>query len=262
MPEMDPRRREELERIISAEKKIEAQFESLFKGFTAKAYGSVGRGKRIDPSGVFSAGPLWTKGVEAIVAGPLRELAVESARVEVIVPEAEAAISDYLTGAKNRLVNVPDSVYALIKGQVMTATTEGWSADDLAEKIEEILGEAGAERWHNRSITIARTESIAAYNAGQLAGFVSTAKAEGGQFEKVWLATDDTATRPTHAKADLQRVKLMGQFRVGKARAAFPGDPSLPPEECIRCRCSMLLVEKGEEIDLSDRQFMGGDPWA
>jgi len=68
-------------------------------------------------------------------------------------------------------------------------------------------------------------------------------------------STEDHRTRPTHRTADGQRVPLAAPFQVGGFELMFPGDPAGPPQEVIQCRCSALLVEVGETIDLSNRQF-------
>jgi hypothetical protein len=74
-------------------------------------------------------------------------------------------------------------------------------------------------------------------------------------FELMWLATDDKRTRETHVTADGQRVPVGSRFIVGGAELAFPGDPSGPPQEVIQCRCTMLLVEEDEIVELSNRQM-------
>lgn len=68
-------------------------------------------------------------------------------------------------------------------------------------------------------------------------------------------STEDHRTRTTHRAADGQRVALASPFIVGGAELMFPGDPSGPPQETIQCRCSLLLVEQGESVDMSNRQF-------
>lgn len=175
-------------------------------------------------------------------------------------PDANARVRDYLTASRNRLVRVPDSVYAQINRATLKATTEGWSIDDLAARVEDILGESGQDAWAGRARTIARTEAIGAYNAGRFAGFQSLAGQLGGSWEKVWLATHDHRTRFTHARrtgADEQRVPLNAPFDVGGALLMYPGDPAGPPQEVINCRCSILLAREGEPVDLSNRHFRG-----
>lgn len=68
-------------------------------------------------------------------------------------------------------------------------------------------------------------------------------------------STDDSRTRHTHRDAEGQRVPIGEAFTVGGFSLRFPGDPSGPPQEIIQCRCTSLLVERGESVDLSDRQL-------
>jgi len=68
-------------------------------------------------------------------------------------------------------------------------------------------------------------------------------------------STDDTRTRPDHVVADGQRVPVGSRFLVGGSELAFPGDPTGPANQTIQCRCTMLLVEEDEIVDLSNRQM-------
>lgn len=166
-----------------------------------------------------------------------------------------------VAAARNRLVRIPDGVYAQVRAQTMKATTEGWSIDELAAGIDEVLAEAGAERWKNRARTIARTEAVAAYNGGTYSGFLSYAEQLGGSWEKVWLETHDHRTRTTHRETTGfggQRVPLTSMFRANGVDMLYPGWPGGPPEEVINCRCSILLVREGEQVDYSNRQYKGG----
>lgn len=98
--------------------------------------------------------------------------------------------------------------------------------------------------------------TIGALNAGRMDAFRAAAEAEPDiEFEKVWLAAEDTRTRETHREADGQRVPLESPFSVGGFDLRFPGDPTGPAQEVINCRCTLLLVERGEFVDLSDRQM-------
>jgi uncharacterized protein with gpF-like domain len=72
---------------------------------------------------------------------------------------------------------------------------------------------------------------------------------------KMWLATEDSRTRPTHRTADRQRTLLSEPFIVGGARLMFPGDPTGPADEVIQCRCTMLPIVLGDELDWTDRGY-------
>lgn len=175
-----------------------------------------------------------------------------------VIPDGQWGVKQAVRDARNRLAGVPDSVFTVIRTATMDATTQGWSADDLATKVEAILGEHGQESWRGRALTIARTEALSAYNGGKFASFQAYAGSVGGDWEKIWLATHDHRTRFTHTGkggGDLQRVPLMDSFVIGGAPLMYPGDPLGPPGEIINCRCSMLLVEPGEKVDMSDRQY-------
>lgn len=165
-------------------------------------------------------------------------------------PEAAA----FLNEAGNRLVRLPDEVYALIVRQVEEGIARGESVPDIASRANTVLTATGSERWPNRAVTVARTEVMAAVNAGAYAGAVRDAERRGDPAPfKVWLATEDDRTRPTHVIADGQRTLLTSPFIVGDAQLQFPGDPRGPAEEVIRCRCTFLPVVLGETLDWTSR---------
>jgi hypothetical protein len=94
-----------------------------------------------------------------------------------------------------------------------------------------------AERsvWKTRANLIARTESTGGANFGAQQALI----AEGVQ-TKVWVATGDTRTRPSHRDADSQERGITRRFRVGTALLQFPGDPAGPVEEIAACRCTIV----------------------
>lgn len=94
-----------------------------------------------------------------------------------------------------------------------------------------------AERsvWQTRANLIARTEATGGANFGAQQALI----AEGVQ-TKVWVATGDTRTRPSHSDADSQERPMTRRFRVGTALLQFPGDPAGPVEEIAACRCTIV----------------------
>src|SRR3546814_9351006 len=89
--------------------------------------------------------------------------------------------------------------------------------------------------WQTRAQRSARTESTGAYNAAGLA-----ALADEGEASKVWIATEDSRTRPSHADADRQVQPLTAPFEVGASALLIPGDPTGPPHETVNCRCTAV----------------------
>lgn len=95
--------------------------------------------------------------------------------------------------------------------------------------------DAEASYWQTRATRIARTEATGAYNSGAL-----HALNDEGAVTKIWLATGDARTRPTHRDADGQEVPIDSRFQVGTAALMMPGDPSGPAAEVVDCRCTLL----------------------
>ncbi|UPL50553.1 phage minor head protein [Hymenobacter sublimis] len=91
-----------------------------------------------------------------------------------------------------------------------------------------------------RAELIARTELIGAMNYGSFCG----ADTSGLQLDKVWLATSDTRTRPTHSATNGIAVDINGLFTVGGSPCRFPADPALPARERCRCRCTTIYQRK------------------
>ena len=201
----------------------------------------------------------FTQVVDDVVDVEIREIMLEAGDFEDFAElDSNAHVESYLSSTRDRLVKVPERVYSSIRAEVLKATAQGWSIDDLETGIDKILGENDVAVWRNRARVIARTEALSAYNAARFAGYLGTAKALGGAWDKIWLATHDSHTRPTHAVgtgADGQRQALTSPFIVGGAAMMFPGDPEGPPEEVIQCRCSLLLARRGEPVDTSNRHF-------
>lgn len=166
-------------------------------------------------------------------------------------PEAAA----YLNDVGNRLRRIPDEVYALIVREIEQGHGNAESIDAIRDRVQTVLTATGSEYWPNRAVTVARTETMAAVNAGAYAGALRDAAERGDPAPfKVWLSTEDQRTRPTHVDADGQRTLLSSPFVVGGAQLLFPGDPRGPAQEVINCRCSLLPVVLGDVLDWTNRQ--------
>ncbi|AYB70553.1 capsid maturation protease and MuF-like fusion protein [Mycobacterium phage Serendipitous] len=68
------------------------------------------------------------------------------------------------------------------------------------------------------------------------------------ELDKVWIATIDGRTRPTHFAADGQRAPLAGSFTVGGTHLAYPADPTGPAAEVKNCRCRVGILAHDEEL--------------
>jgi len=153
--------------------------------------------------------------------------------------------------------------YTLVFAQQINATTldelgtlfkqaqaEGWSVPEMQKHLTTMFdqwsqGAATPEdfEWYTsrmppyRTEMISRTETLRSSNQGSQELFK-----EWNVSQHEWLATKDDRVRPDHAEADGQVVGIDEPFKVGGYDAMFPGDPNLPPEESINCRCTVLPV--------------------
>lgn len=173
----------------------------------------------------------------------------------------DAFVRDYLQEVTARMVRLPLEVYADITRIISQGLDAGSSVPEIAASIQQRLTATGSDYWPNRATTVARTEAIGATNAGSWGAAVERARAAGeeGQAQKVWVSTMDSRTRASHRMADKQRVGLFEPFIVGGFPLRFPGDPSGPPQETINCRCSLIDVLPGEDINWTSRQFFEGE---
>lgn len=221
----------------------------------------TGAGNPPDAGGVYADTGLWQRLIDADVVPEIRDLFRNpySAVAPDGDPNTDAWAIRYLESARNRLTGIPDEVYSQIVGEIDRGIREGRSIPDIASDIDQRLMDSDSARWASRAVTVARTETIGATNGGAFAGAVQRAAMDGtlDTAEKQWLATMDQRTRPAHQLADQQRVGLLEPFTVGGARMMFPGDPSGPADQVINCRCSLLSLLAGEEVDWTNRAFIG-----
>jgi hypothetical protein len=134
----------------------------------------------------------------------------------------------------------------IIRAILEISVTEGWSAEQTAREIRKALVKDGITINQWRALRIARTEVIAASNQGAMIG----ARAVDVPLQKYWIPTYDERTRDTHLPMEQQNPKEMDEaFLVGGVwPAECPGDPDLPAEEVINCRCTISFLVKEEVI--------------
>lgn len=192
-----------------------------------------------NPDTVFDL-DAWKRQVETEVGPSLERVLVDAANqagigvsFDVTDPRMATAVSRHVAG----ITAWGDEMRSTVARTIERGMTEGWSTDRMAEALADtgIMSET-------RGRLIARTEAIAAANAGSIEGW----KLLGFITDKKWSSTPDERTRPTHIEADGQTVPLDGRFTIGGVDADYPGDPALPLKERVNCRCRMLAVEAAD----------------
>lgn len=151
-------------------------------------------------------------------------------------------MQDYVTTrAGEKIVSITEQSKAfalkIIRDVINQSTDSGWGAEETAREIRKTLVREGQKINQWRALRIARTEIMTASNQGSYMG----AESLNMPMQKYWIPTYDSRTRDTHAVMEQQNPKLMSEaFLVGGVwPAQIPGDPDLPPEEVINCRCAI-----------------------
>lgn len=150
----------------------------------------------------------------------------------------------YLAAASNRLVRVSDDIWT---GTVRPRLTDLLAAGTSIDDIQRELIAAVPSFSDIRAETIARTETVGAYNGGTDGMFRALDPAFSPTV-KAWLATGDARTRPEHLAADGQEVPLDAPFIVGGEALYYPGDPLGSAANVINCRCTLLHYFAGEAL--------------
>ena len=255
-----PARLRSLAVVGDGERRIgRAWFRALTR-FLDRVRPSVTGSGTVDPGRVSDHQQFWTDQVDQDIVPVVGSVLSQAWRrvTRAGNPDTDVWTSDYLNAVGNRLVRLPDEIYGLIVAAIENGIREGFGIPEITADVDTILTATGSERWPNRARVVARTETMGAVNAGIFRAAVLDAEDRGDPAPfKVWLATMDTRTRPTHRAADQQQTLLTSPFVVGGAELMFPGDPRGPAAEVIQCRCTMLPIVLGETIDWTRRGYRG-----
>lgn len=147
-------------------------------------------------------------------------------------------VDEFIQARANQLAGpVTDTTYKAIQNQLTEGIANGESIPDLAKRITGVFDQASK----TRAVTIARTETISAFNGSAMeqASIFGTDVVAGVE----WLATNDGRTRDSHAAIDGQVIEFGGTFDNG---LAYPGDPGGDPAEVVNCRCTVLMLDPDE----------------
>jgi SPP1 gp7 family putative phage head morphogenesis protein len=149
--------------------------------------------------------------------------------------------TDFIQARANQLAGqVTDTTYAAIRQALADGALEGESIPELADRVQHVFDVA----TDSRATTIARTETISAYNGSASAVAASYGQdVVGGQ---EWISTVDGRTRPEHAGADGQVVPIGQAFDVGGESMAYPGDPNGSSANVVNCRCTVAFLTPDE----------------
>lgn len=153
-----------------------------------------------------------------------------------------------LAAVAQRLGTLGAAIREQVAEMIQQGYDEGWSVQKTAAAIVAKVDAVTP----GRAAALARTDLNSLANGGSL----MAAQQVDGVNSKTWLATNDEATRETHAEADGQTVPIDQPFDVGGELAQFPGDPDLSDAEAFNCRCTLVY---GEDLTAAADHNEGGD---
>lgn len=244
----EARRLRHTARILRAERQITASSREALERLLREAAGALASAG-YDEAVLDNRMPGWRTSLSEQIAPGIMSVfsdAWEATARATIDPEPYA--TRHLESVWNRLVGVSDTTFDTLRLTIAEGRQAQEGIPQIAARIDALLGDS--ERWRNRAVTIARTEVIAANNAGALGSATATAGALGvpeGAVVKEWMATGDDRTRASHAAAHTQQVMgLDTPFSVGGTSLDYPGDPGGPGGEVINCRCTVLFHYPGD----------------
>jgi len=202
-----------------------------------------------------------------------------------IVAEAVTLSRAEIAEAAARIDNTP--VLAQIRDDMLAAETQ--RADHMAAVVHDKLAVARdkaivlaqkqqldtadtviaqrtavAETLDVGGPTIRQLAESAGHDSGAVQNHAVVEAAVYGQDEddpldKVWIATIDSKTRPTHWAADGQRVALNAAFIVGGEALAFPQDTAGSPREIKNCVVGSTQVNwPGQHVHNATRRRYSG----
>ena len=137
------------------------------------------------------------------------------------------------------------------KKQIQSVMTQsllqGEAIGDIATRLSKTVGDSDRKA----AIRNARTITTGIENAGREDSY-KRAEKMGIDLMQEWIATLDDRTRHEHRMLDGMRVKVGDKFKVEGYEIEYPGDPSAEAEMVYNCRCTLVPVLKGHEVDSQD----------
>lgn len=133
---------------------------------------------------------------------------------------------------------------------VMQSIIQGENVDALAERLASVT-----DMNETSAVRNAKTMVTSAQNGGRQASY-ERAETLGIKGEKMWIATLDGHTRPSHRQLDGTKIDIHERFPNG---LMFPGDPDGEPAELYNCRCKMIEVFPEQDISKFERNSRLGD---
>lgn len=140
-----------------------------------------------------------------------------------------------------RIQEINNTTVNNIRKVIEQSIAEGLGAKETARQIRK-----QTKYNRNRSLAIARTETVTAANQGKYMAAMSSPY----QMIKGWIPAKDDRTRLSHLDmANRDMIDLTAPFWLANAdgmleQAQYPGDDTLSASNVVNCRCSITFEIK------------------
>ncbi|WP_062214584.1 hypothetical protein [Streptomyces sp. NBRC 109706] len=183
---------------------------------------------RVTAAVAWPATGAWRGLVERIVAPVSRRFYLAAAAT---APDDDT-VARFVGGMVDRLAasTVPADVRAAHAQHGDAVLSPDWAGSD-----------GDALPWRSRAALIGSHEA-------QVTAMQAAADTAPGGTRKRWRSRGDDRTRRSHRAASGQTVPIDTPFRIGSASLQYPGDPSGPADEVLRCRCDMYLITQEDSV--------------
>lgn len=156
-----------------------------------------------------------------------------------LLPPPGKRVSERIAAGKDVLWN---------KQQIASVMTQGILQGESMDKIAKRLAAEVGEKNMHAAIRNARTMTTGAENAGREDSYIR-AEAMGIKMQQMWIATLDGRTRHEHRLLDGQKRPVNVPFEVEGQKIRFPGDPTAAPWLVYNCRCTLIGIVEGSELE-------------
>lgn len=156
------------------------------------------------------------------------------------------------------ITNITDEVRKGVASLLRQAALGQSSPLDLMKRIGSTTGKGPWRNAFTRGEVIYRTEAGRLFETANFTRIRDMAERD-PEWGKEWVSSEDVRVRPTHVRANGQKVKADEHFDVGGYPALYPMDPELPAKESVNCRCLVVpwhpdweKKKEADEFDLPD----------
>lgn len=227
------------------EKKVAQIVGRRFRDEGQKVAEAYEEGRDVDGA-IDAQRPEWETMLTAIYAGVMEDFGQETgeALAKSIGPTSRKFefdpwldnVREWIeTTVAEKVTLISQATKNMIKQQIALGFEEGDSTVEIAERLQRQYRDFS----DRRAMTIARTEVVAASNAGSH----FAAEQTGLEYQRVWLSSRDERVRDDHADMDGQRRGKNEPFEAPDGSLLmFPGDTSLgaAASQTIQCRCTEI----------------------